>query len=581
VHRGDGAPVVRLRWVFTDQPFLPLGTQAVINNRVWNQDQASDLEVGQLPLVESDFVQDARWKLPAVALGAHQCHPEWFATGEPWPNSLPPTVYYGGWIPACCLEEAMCITDLCAKDPANGQPASQHTQYAVDATPTTPAAQFVVGEAAAGPGPFIPGVLFDGMPQGTAGLRQSVVMSEGVVKLVARRGAVEAAVGVLVDSLGVPQFVLDNVGVPISGLVGGPLPVSQGGTGVTTLLGFVAALGLGTAAFENVGTAGHTLPFLDGANTFSAPQWVATGTGSSYSLHAHKTTAINNASLSPIEIQGTCSVDTVAGYSVSLPIYGKTGSLDGVLFSATVATVVDATPATRKLRVRHYAGGTPDREYLCGESLAAGPGIGFLGATAIGPQAGDVGAALVAFGLMTGTPSFAGNSATATLAAAAVVLATPRDINGVTFDGSANITVRLPSADTTAESVSGGFDITGSSGTYQATGLTIALPAAGTYLVTGRIRGRLLSPDAGGHWIVAKLRDNTAAADVPNSETMVILSATEDLAIQATAGFTAVVTVGGASTLELYAARFGTAWTTSSIGSDANGRTVLDWVRLF
>lgn len=34
---------------------------------------------------------------------------------------------------------------------------------------------------------------------------------------------------------------------------------------------------LGTAAFEATGTSGHTLPFLDGANTFSAQQIISTG----------------------------------------------------------------------------------------------------------------------------------------------------------------------------------------------------------------------------------------------------------------------------------------------------------------
>ena len=65
MHRGVGAPVVRLRWVFTDQPFFPVGTQCVINNRVWNEDTDTELVVGQLPLAESNYAQDERWRLPA------------------------------------------------------------------------------------------------------------------------------------------------------------------------------------------------------------------------------------------------------------------------------------------------------------------------------------------------------------------------------------------------------------------------------------------------------------------------------------------------------------------------------------
>jgi len=38
--------------------------------------------------------------------GQHVCHSDWFATGEPWPVTLPPTVYDDEWIPECCDREA-------------------------------------------------------------------------------------------------------------------------------------------------------------------------------------------------------------------------------------------------------------------------------------------------------------------------------------------------------------------------------------------------------------------------------------------------------------------------------------------
>lgn len=101
MHRGAGAPTVRLRWMYTDQPFLPLGTHCVLINRIWDEDQSSDLEVGQLPPDEADYVQDNRWVLPAFALGGHICHPEWLQVGEPWPTSLPDTVYQDS-VPVCC-----------------------------------------------------------------------------------------------------------------------------------------------------------------------------------------------------------------------------------------------------------------------------------------------------------------------------------------------------------------------------------------------------------------------------------------------------------------------------------------------
>lgn len=51
-----------------------------------------------------------------------------------------------------------------------------------------------------------------------------------------------------------------------------PLAVAQGGTGSTTAAGARTNLGLGTAATQNTGTSGATLPFLNTANTWSAAQ---------------------------------------------------------------------------------------------------------------------------------------------------------------------------------------------------------------------------------------------------------------------------------------------------------------------
>lgn len=72
-------------------------------NRIWDEDQISDLEVGQLPPEEADYVQDDRWVLPQeLQAGRHICHPEWLTVGEPWPSSLPNTVYNFNGVPQCC-----------------------------------------------------------------------------------------------------------------------------------------------------------------------------------------------------------------------------------------------------------------------------------------------------------------------------------------------------------------------------------------------------------------------------------------------------------------------------------------------
>lgn len=172
LHTSPDAPLVRLRWVYTDQPFLPVGTQSVINNRIWDFDHDSDLSVGQEPIEESDFDQDARLKLPALAFSGHMCHPEWFATGEPWPvpSTLPPTVYLAGWIPECCV--VCCEFEDCLDDPINGFPASEIRLYTVpakDKTPTTAFLQFTVADAIGLEEEPKPGFTIQYNPKGTTG----------------------------------------------------------------------------------------------------------------------------------------------------------------------------------------------------------------------------------------------------------------------------------------------------------------------------------------------------------------------------------------------------------------------------
>jgi hypothetical protein len=172
LHSSPDAPLLRLRWMYTDQPFLPVGTGCVVNNRVWNEDEVSELTVGQSPLEESDYVQDDRWHLPAFAFDGHMCHPEWFAVGEPWPvpSTLPPTVYLDGWIPECCV--MCCVFVGCSLTPFAGEPASQWKQFATDAkdaTADTPFAQSEVGDALGGAGPNVRGAVWSYHPLGANG----------------------------------------------------------------------------------------------------------------------------------------------------------------------------------------------------------------------------------------------------------------------------------------------------------------------------------------------------------------------------------------------------------------------------
>ena len=73
-----------------------------VNNRALNYDQETPFAVGQFPLVQSDYKQDARWKLPAGLPNGHVCESQWLATGEPWPNNLPPSRWSESNWPDCC-----------------------------------------------------------------------------------------------------------------------------------------------------------------------------------------------------------------------------------------------------------------------------------------------------------------------------------------------------------------------------------------------------------------------------------------------------------------------------------------------
>jgi hypothetical protein len=102
IHDALDAPVVRLRWMFTAAPSVVPPDGIAVNNRVLDFDQESDLVVGQFPLAISDYKQDYRWKLPAGLPNGHVCEQRWFSTGEPYPNSLPPSRWSASGYPDCC-----------------------------------------------------------------------------------------------------------------------------------------------------------------------------------------------------------------------------------------------------------------------------------------------------------------------------------------------------------------------------------------------------------------------------------------------------------------------------------------------
>lgn len=143
---------------------------------------------------------------------------------------------------------------------------------------------------------------------------------------------------------------------------------------------------------------------------------------------------------------------------------------------------------------------------------------------------------------------------------------------------------------TNSQSVLGSsFSITAARGTYQDTGLTVTLPAAGTYLVSAQVRGQIVSGSlASGqaNFIVAKLFNTTDSADVANSELMISYVANQAVAaqtfnIQATATLSMIVTVSASKAINLYAKGDGDVnFATATVASSGAGRTILGYVRI-
>ena len=135
-----------------------------------------------------------------------------------------------------------------------------------------------------------------------------------------------------------------------------------------------------------------------------------------------------------------------------------------------------------------------------------------------------------------------------------------------------------------SESILGGtFTITGAANVFQDTGLSVALPSAGTYRITGNVRGNLRGNAGTTWWLTAKLYNSTDAADVANSERIVVLTNVNTVLLQQTCPIDAVVTVAAAKTIKLYAARDGAggpSWTNSAIESNSAGRTVLSYEKI-
>jgi len=117
-----------------------------------------------------------------------------------------------------------------------------------------------------------------------------------------------------------------------------------------------------------------------------------------------------------------------------------------------------------------------------------------------------------------------------------------------------------------------------STNAWQDTGLSVSLPAAGTYLILYNARAAVAA-SGGTSWIVVRLYNTTDAAAITDTERLTAFGNSA----QATVSGSAIVTVAAGKTIRLDGRREGTAssWTTSEISSGAAGRTTLSYIRLY
>lgn len=230
LHASEAAPLVTIRWYFTDLPFQT--HESIINSRDFDEAPWVPRLLGEQPGYERRFDKHAS---PAGLDGLHQCGQlSDFTNGQPWPYTGPPVVYGEDDIPRCCRDPMPCKTQLCGQEQINGAPASQFYQFAVDATEadgTTPAIAQFVGDNLGNTSPASAGQMVAWLPQG-------------------RDGPTGWSAVNLADAAGVPvsrveQFVIDadNGATRTIDAAGLAESVESGGVTTSLTLGLVGGVG--------------------------------------------------------------------------------------------------------------------------------------------------------------------------------------------------------------------------------------------------------------------------------------------------------------------------------------------------
>lgn len=178
-----------------------------------------------------------------------------------------------------------------------------------------------------------------------------------------------------------------------------------------------------------------------------------------------------------------------------------------------------------------------------------------------------------------------GNAATATaLAANGSNCSAGQYPLGVDASGNAE-GCAAPSADiknlSSTSVLSSSFTITAAAGTYQSTGLTVALPSAGVYQVSANVRAQLEISAGSNASVVCKFVNSTDAVDLTDSERMITFVNVTGVLTSQAGPMQTTYTAAGAKTIALQCKREGTTFTTSLVASStAGGRTSLSYLKV-
>lgn len=574
---------MRIRWYVTDLPFIP--GPSLINSRDWDSEPWKERLIGEVPTWSDRRSYNAKWQKPAGLTGAHQCRSEWFATGQPWPVEGEPTVYDDEWIPACCEREMACITEQCSQDPVNGKSASQHIQFPVpqqDATADTP---YTIQQVATDQGGTVPdsgGSYFALYPTGSAGPRgyEREIIGNPAGYLTSFRERIDTAADSHVqDTWDATGWTLEVTSGGVTGrvtasIVGGVLEI--GGTNATIALALLPAT-VAIQTFGQPGPAGSTwATATELTHTDNVVSGFTPGEGVRLPTAPYGVwpmVSVNNSNAAN-------TLRVYADYSQGA-IYDDFGSgiLDHVDLPPKTVAVFRQTNPSRWTIVALYrwtGAPLPPAGAISAVGITTTSGGVSVSSTTVGGVVAltvDIDADLNALAALGGTNTIYYRSAASTWSAVSI---------GDFLDFTSGTLKVVPPTATSGETVCTTFSITGTSGTFQATGNTFTLPAAGTYLVTAKIRADIQTSAGGAGWITARLRNTTDAADVSNSEVLIAFTPATATRQIATGSLVARITVTGSKTFEVYGARFGTSWTISDVcQSDANGYSVIEWARLF